>query len=130
MKFIKHPTKIFIENIVKKQSKNELNAFVCSNYTITEDSDEIINDINKYYIDLLGEEPITDETLLNYEFSMRKINGVIKKSFPNINDKISYSEAYQVIMDIWRNQLLIVMVLQLGFLKRASNILEKLLLKF
>ena len=100
MKFIKHPTKILIENIVKKQSKNELNTFVCSNNTITKDSDEIINDINKYYIDLLGEETITDGTLLNYEFSMRKINGVIKESFPNINDKISYSEAYQVIMDM------------------------------
>ena len=100
IKFIKHPTKILIENIVRKQSKNELNTFVCSNKKITKDSDEIINDINKYYIDLLGEEPITDETFLNYKFSMCKINGIVKESFPNINDKISYSEAYQVIMDM------------------------------
>ena len=100
LKFVKHTTKVLIENIVKKQKQNEIKSYMCLNNSVTKDNDIIIDDINKYYFDLLGAETVTDDNLQNYEFNISPMDGIIRDFFPEINDKITYYEAYKVIMEM------------------------------
>ena len=47
LNFVKHPTKVLIENILKTQKQNEIKSYMCLNNSVTKDNDIIIDDINK-----------------------------------------------------------------------------------
>ena len=100
LKFVKQPTKILIESIVRKQKANDLNKYLSTDNVTSTDSTFILNDINKYYVGLLGEEKISKVDMEKYVFSMEKKSHVSEKLFPDINKKITFFEAYEVIMNM------------------------------
>ena len=98
LKFVKHPTKVLINSIVKKQNKNELSKYICSDHRVTTDTNEILDDINDYYQNLLGVEKISEEKISGYEFKSPKLEDSVKITHPKLGEKISFNEAYEVIL--------------------------------
>ena len=100
IKFVKHPTKILIENINRKKNVNDFKKYICVDKRISEDGEEIRNDINNYYIELIGKEKISEEVIQNYDFKMKKMNDIVKEIVPSLDEKISCEETYKVIMEM------------------------------
>ena len=57
----------FPENLL-----NELNCFVCSDKTETEDDEKIIEDINNFYKNFFGKEIISELKIKDYKFKLKK----------------------------------------------------------
>ena len=109
LKFVRHPTKVLLENVIKKQIKNSISKFICSDKKVTEEVKVISEDINNYYRELLGKEKVSEESITNYDFKIKKMNDTAMS--PSLDEKISYNEAYKVIMDM-EDSARAVMVLQ------------------
>jgi hypothetical protein len=55
-------------------------------------------DINDYYQNLLGVEKISEEKISGYEFKSPKLEDSVKITHPKLDEKISFNEAYEVIL--------------------------------
>jgi len=99
-KFCKQPTKTLIESISKRSNANEIRIFKKSDGELTEDKDEILKDLFKFYQDLLGHERINEEKIKKYKFKIKKMEKIIEEKFPHIGNPITYEEVWDVIKDM------------------------------
>ena len=82
-KFCKQPTRALIESISKRSSANEIRIFKMTDGEITEDKEKILEDLFKFYQDLLGNERINEEIIRNYDFKIKKMDKIIEEKFPH-----------------------------------------------
>ena len=91
-KFCKQPTKALIENISKRSMANEIRIFRKSDGEVTEDKNEILNDLFNFYQNLLGHERISEEKIRDFKFIIKKMDRIIEEKFPQIGSPITYDE--------------------------------------
>ena len=99
-KFCKQPTKALIENITKRTNANEVRSFKKADGEITEDKDEILEDLFKFYKNLLGRERVDSEKIKDYNFNIKKMNKIIEEKFRHIGNPITYDEVWDVIKEM------------------------------
>ena len=99
-KFCKQPTKALIESISRRSNSNEIRTFKKSDGEITEDKQEIMEDLFSFYQELLGHERVGREKIEKYEFKIKKMNKEIEEKFPHIGNPITYEEVWDVIKEM------------------------------
>ena len=100
VKFCKQPTKALIANIVKNNSRCEINFFKKMNGEVTSDKKEIIDDLSLFYQGLLGVERVNNDEIKNYKFKINPIGAYVKENFSEIGRKITFNEVFEVIKSI------------------------------
>ena len=99
-KFCKQPTKALIESISQRSRANEIRIFKKSDGELTEDKNEILEDLFKFYQNLLGHERVDNEKITNYNFKIKKVDKIIEEKFPHIGNPITYEEVWDVIKEM------------------------------
>jgi len=67
---------------------------------ITEDKEKIVEDLFKFYQDLLGNERVNEDKIKRYDFKIKKMGKIIEEKFPHISNPITYEEVWDVIKDM------------------------------
>jgi len=95
MSFVKQPTKVLIEKEIQRNRNCELNEYECVNKTRTTELDKIIEDVHRFYNNLLGEDKVQDSKIDEYNFRMEPLKDDNDRDL--LNAKITYDEAYECI---------------------------------
>ena len=97
-KFAKQPSKILIEKEMRNNKINTIEKYKCADESVTNENDKIIEEVSKFYKNLLGEDRVKKKDLENYEFLIRKIEQEDREEF--LSGKITYYEAEEVVKNL------------------------------
>ena len=95
MAFISQPTKVLIEEEVKKSKQSTIRKYECRNGSKTENTCDIVNDVSIFYQELLGNEVVSEETIEKYEFCMKPLSE--EYNWMGLDNKIRVTEVLDCI---------------------------------
>ena len=95
LNFVKQPTKVLIQEELKKSKQSLIKRYECANGVKTEDTKTILSDVSSFYDDLLGKERVNVERIENYEFKIKPLSEDF--SWMGLDNRISYNEVYDCI---------------------------------
>ena len=94
-KFAKQPSKVLIEKEIRNDKVSTIEQYKCDDGSTTSESDKIMNEVSKFYKNLLGEDRLKECDINNYEFLIKSIEREERESFLEVI--ISYQEAVDVV---------------------------------
>ena len=95
MKFVQQPTKVLLQEELKKSKQSYIKKYACTSGHQTEDTKIILSDVHSFYDELLGEEKINPESIENYSFKIKPLSN--EYSWFGLDNRIRYSEVYDCI---------------------------------
>lgn len=98
MKFIKQPSKSLINREVNKAKKCSIYKYKLENGEIVTNNKQILEDVYKFYTDLIGTEKVRHEDIKDYKFNIQSLSNDDRKLF--LDYEITYEEALKVVNDM------------------------------
>ena len=98
MRFVKQPSKSLINREVNKAKKCSIDRYKKENGEIATDNKEILDDVYKFYTDLMGTEKVKHDDIKDYEFNIQSLSDSDRKLF--LDYEITYEEALKVVNEM------------------------------